>query len=95
MGASGGVLNPQVSEGTRMSPRGVGEMSRVTSSQISGFRTAEHLYPGSLADLMTPGFDLYLAGVTFDLMLPCLQSGQKHLFCVTEGRTPASDDDGG
>lgn len=46
-----------------MSPRGVGEMFRVTSSQISGFRTAEHLYPGSLADLMTPGFDLYLAGV--------------------------------
>lgn len=44
---------------------------------------------------MTPGFDLYLAGVTFDLMHPCLQSGQKHLFCVTEGRTPASDDDGG
>lgn len=95
IGASGGVLNPQVSEGTRMSPRGVGEMFRVTSSQISGFRTAEHLYPGSLADLMTPGSDLYLAGVTFDLMLPCLQSGQKHLFCVTEGRTPASDDDGG
>lgn len=59
------------------------------------YQVSAHLYPGSLADLMTPGFDLYLAGVTFDLILSCIQPGQKHLFCVTEGRTPASDDDGG
>lgn len=34
MGASGGGLNPQVSEGTRMSPRGVGEMSSYLITNI-------------------------------------------------------------